>query len=228
VRLRFFVFLSAVFLGPFAHGFPAYYDITEHDQAQAEARQRSLPLAWLGGFPEDLNIGSPRPDSQADLEQMALATLRDNAVIIFFDGRNMAPVPPIVHAQFHIQDDGPLPNGASWVTPKVVFTNPEVTQILGRVSATDMHAERDAALISALQIIRNNPTALALPPAPSPTPVTDTASKAETPKGDMWLNGLSTGGAVADFFNEYGIPLAVAGACLVGFLVWLAWSRRQS
>jgi hypothetical protein len=228
VKIRFFVFLSAVFLAPFAHGFPAYYDISEHDLAQAEARQRNLPLAWLGGIPEDLNVGNPLSGSQADLEQMAMATLRDNAVIIFFDGRNMAPVPQIVHAQFHIQDDGPLSNGAAWVIPKVVFTNPEVTQILGRVSATQMGEDRDAALNSALQIIRNNPTALTLPEAPSPSPVTDAASKADATNTDMWSSGLSAGWVVADFFNQYGILLGIVLALLAGFLVWLAWSRRQT
>ncbi len=153
MNLRLFIFLLASSVAPLAQAFPQYYDIKEHDQAQAEARQRNLPLAWLGGFPEDLNMAYVRPGGQADLEQMAMATLQNNCVIIFFDGRNMAPVPPIVHAQFHIQDDGPLPDGANWVTPKVVFTNPEVTQILGRVSAKEMGQDRDAALNSALQII---------------------------------------------------------------------------
>src|ERR1700692_1221088 len=94
MRLCLFFFITVVFMGPFAQGFPAYYDITEHDQAQAEARKRNLPLDWLGGVSEGLNIGPPGPSIQADLEQMAMAALRDNVVIIFFDGRNMAPVPP--------------------------------------------------------------------------------------------------------------------------------------
>ena len=121
------VFVCAALLitcltGSLAGAFPSYYDISEHDKAQAEARQRNLPLAWLGSFPESLTVGSPEPGSINDLTQMALATLQDHAVVIFFDCRNMTPVPAIIHAQYHIQDDGPLPNGANWISPKVVFS----------------------------------------------------------------------------------------------------------
>lgn len=215
--------LALVFaIGPVAQAFPASRDISEHDQAQAEARQRHLPLAWLGGFPEDLNVVNPRPGSQADLEQMALATLQDNAVVIFFDGRNMAPVPALVHAQFHIQDDGPLPNGAAWKTPKVVFTNPEVTQILGRVAATEMSEDREVALNSALQIIRNNPAALAAP-APLATDLTGTST---TTQGNLLESGLSAASNVDDFWNQYGLYLIIGLVLIVGFLFLLALSRR--
>lgn len=56
-------------------------------------------------------------------------------------------------------------NGAAWIPPKVAFSNPEVTKILGRVSDMQMKADRDIPLNSALQVIRNDPTALE---APSP------------------------------------------------------------
>jgi len=217
-----FILFVMFFIEPIAQAFPAYHDIAEHDQAQTEARQRNLPLAWLGGFPEDLNVGSPRSGSQADLEQMALATLQGNAVVIFFDGRNMAPVPPIVHAQFHLQDDGSLPNGAAWTTPKVVFTNPEVTQILGRVSATEMGQERDVALNSALQIIQNNPTDLSPPtPVPSSTPTITTQS--DINKADPGFSGPSEENMSA-FFNQYGVYVATGLVCIVGLFVWL---RRE-
>ncbi len=222
MKFSLFILALVIATGPVAQAFPAYHDISEHDQAQAEARQRHLPLAWLGGFPEDLNVGSPRAGSQADLEQMALATLQDNAVVIFFDGRNMAPVPALVHAQFHIQDDGPLPNGAAWKTPKVVFTNPEVTQILGRVAATEMSEDREVALNSALQIIRNNPAALA---APAPV-ATDIAGTSNTTQGNLLVSGLSAASNVDDFWHQYGLYLMIGFALIVGFLLLLASSRR--
>ncbi len=228
MRLPLFIFLTVTFVETFAQGFPAYYDISDHDKAQAEARQRNLPLAWLGGFPEVLSMSSTRPDSLGDLQQMAMATLQGNAVIIFFDGKNMAPVPAIVHAQIHIHDDGELPERADWVRPKVVFTNPEVTQILGRVSETEMRANREVPLNSALQIIRNNPTALALPEASSPSPVANTATTPEPDKSDGWLNGLSMVETVIDFFNQYSLYLAIVVLCLVSLLFWLAWLRRVS
>jgi len=171
------VLISAIILliglaPSFAGAFPEYYDISDQATAQAEARQRSLPLAWLGSFPECLTVGAPEVGSINDLTQMAMRTLQGNAVVIFFDGRNMAPVPALIHAQYHIQDDGPLPNGAAWTSPKVVFSNPEVTTILGRVSYTQMKEDRDIPINSALQMIRNDPTALQPPQiiAPVGTP----------------------------------------------------------
>lgn len=208
-------------MGSLAHGFPAYYDIADHDWAQKEARQRMLPLAWVGGFPEDLNIGIPRVGSPADLEQMALFTLRDNAVIIFFDGRYMGPVPPIVHAQFHIHDDDSLPPNISWLVPKVVFTNPEVTRVLGRVSFTQMKRNRDAALNSALQLIRNNPTALALPETPSATP-----SEPVQAKNDALMNSFSAGSTLLNFWDHYGLYLALGALLLLGALFWIGSRSR--
>ena len=81
----------------------------------------------------------------------------------------------------------------------MVFTNPEVTQILGRVSATQMAEGRDLPLNSALQEIRNNPTALALPESPSSNTVATTASKAETGKNDTLLGALLMGWTMVIF-----------------------------
>jgi hypothetical protein len=153
-----------------AGAFPQYHDISDTPAAQAEARQRHLPLAYLGGFSDSLTDGSPEPGSQADLSQMALATLQDKAVVIFFDGRNMGPVPAVVHAQYHIQDDGPLPNGAAWDVPKIVFSDPDITHTLGRVSHTEMKAGRDVPILSALQVIRNDPHVLDSSSAPPVAP----------------------------------------------------------
>jgi hypothetical protein len=226
VRMQLFIILTLIFTGPFAQGFPAYYDISEHEKAQAEARQRNLPLAWLGGYPEVLSMSTTRSGSLGDVQQMAMATLQNNAVIIFFDGANMAPVPAIVHAQIHIHDDGNLLGGADWNRPKVVFTNPEVTQVLGRVSETDMYAEREAALNSALQIIRNNPMALALPGAPSASPAANTVTPG--PDKSEAVSGLSMAGNGIDFLNQYGFYVALVGVGLVAILFCLAWSRRGS
>jgi hypothetical protein len=149
--------------------FPAYYNIYDTAKAQAEARQRKLPLAYLGCFPENLTEVSPEPNSEGDLSQMALATLQGQAVVIFFDGHNMAPVPGMIHGQYHINDDGPLDGGAAWNVPKVVFCNADISKILGRVSCTQMTASREVALNTVLQSIRNNPTALVPAPLPPPT-----------------------------------------------------------
>jgi hypothetical protein len=215
--MRSFFFLALFLTVSIARGFPEYYNIGDHDKAQAEACQRHLALAWVGGFPEDLTRGYLTMGSQAELEQLVMATLYGNVVIIFFDGRNMAPVPDLVHAQFHIQDDGPLSNGASWVTPKVVFTNPEVTQILGRVSATDLKAKREVALNSALQIIRNNPAALAAPEIPVPTATAPQKSDAS-----------SVGSPPSDFLSQYGVYCLIIAVGSVGLIFWIVSARRSS
>ena len=168
-----FLALALCLAAPRAQAFPQYHDISDTPAAQNEARDRHLPLAYLGSFPECLTNGAPNPGSMADLTQMALAALQGNAVVIFFDGRNMAPVPAIIHAQYHIQDDGPLEGGAAWTSPKIVFANADISKILGRVSHQEMADNRDIPINSALQVIRNDPEALAPPPAastPTPTP----------------------------------------------------------
>ena len=209
-------FLAAGWLGSSARAFPQYYDISDHDKAQAEARQRNLPLAWLGSFPESLTATAPDPGSINDLTQMALSTLQGNAVVIFFDGRNMAPVPDIIHQQFHQQDDGPLPNGANWISPKVVFSNPEVTKTLGRVSNTQMKADRDVPLNSALQIIRHDPDALA-PPA--------SAAPASTPAP---VNAVDSALSIMGWLNDYGLYLLIGVGVVVAIVCFWAVSRKKS
>lgn len=233
MKLRLYLFLVVIMTGSSADGFPAYYDIANHAQAQVEARQRNLPLAWVGGFPEILNESNPERGSQADLEQMAMATLQNSAVIIFFDGRNMAPVPMMVHAQFHIQDDGPLPNGASWVTPKIVFTNPEMTKILGRVSAAQMGAERDAAIYPVLQAIRDNPTAMLVPPPPPPraAPVVAAADADDNTQADGFdtrFGRLPLNPDLVNFLNQNREMLKKVSIGLVILLILMVWVRRRA
>ncbi|MEI9998039.1 MAG: hypothetical protein WDO13_02155 [Verrucomicrobiota bacterium] len=170
-----------------ARAFPQYHDISDTPAAQAEASQRHLPIAYLGSFPESLTNGSPETGSIDDLTQMALAALQDHAVVVFFDGRNMAPVPPLIHEQYHQQDDGPLDNGANWVSPKIVFCNADISKILGRVSYTQMKASRDVEINSALQVIRNDPHALDAPapsaPAAAAVPAPNAPASPGAPAG---------------------------------------------
>lgn len=202
-------------LGVAAHAYPQYYDISDTPKAQAEARQRHLPIAYLGSWPQALT-DSPDPGSVADLTQMALATLRDKAVIIFFDGANMAPVPALVHAQYHIHDDGDLPDGAAWQSPKIVFTDPDITKILGRVSATQMHSGRDIPLTAALQTIHNDPTALAQPGASAPAAAT-------SPSGPDTVGNVIS---IVAWIND-NILYLVMGALLLVALAFFALAGRK-
>jgi hypothetical protein len=211
VRPCLITLLALVLTAVVAHGFPLYYSIADHDQAQAEARQRNLPLAWMGGQPANFDTANPEMGTAAQLQQMALKALQDHAVVIFFDGVDMTPVPSLIHAQFHIHDDGELKGGASWMTPKIVFTNPEATQILGRSSYTEMRNDQDAALNSALQIIRNNPALM----APS-----SAATEAPVAGGNPSPAGAQTPAGFLELVNHYGIYLAIlfVGAILILFV----------
>jgi hypothetical protein len=168
----FSVFVAILALaGPIARAYPPSYDISSTAAAQDEARARKLPLAYLGIIPGVLTEASPQPNSDADLSQLALNTLQGRAVVITFDGRNMAPVPGLIHMQFHQPDDGPLQGGAAWLVPKIVFSDPGITKTLGRVSHTDLASRGAPAIRDALDAIQNDPTSLDPKPAPSPSPV---------------------------------------------------------
>jgi hypothetical protein len=223
--------IAVIVMGTAAYGYPPYHDISDHAQAEAEAQERKLPLAWLGGFPELFNQASPDPGSQADLQQMALATLQGSAVVVFFDGKNMAPVPEIVHAQFHLQDDGILANGAAWVVPKVVFTDPGVTKILGRVSQTQMQAGREAVIYPVLQSIRNDPSAL------QPAPVIKSAAQPDAGAGpnsdngyeaDTWFGKISITAGQARFLDENRDTIVKMVFCVTFLLIVIAWWRSRS
>lgn len=197
---------------PLALAYPASYDISQTAAAKAEAQARHLPIAYVGIVPGVLGNPSPDPGSDSDLANMALAALDGHAVIITFNGENMAPVPTLVHMEgFHPNDDGPLEGGAAWVPPKIVFTDPAVTKILGRVSHTQMAAQRDAPIRSILASIQNDPNALNPKPAPPPPPADlggDSQDSGESPPfgtiewgkklvQDRWQYFLIGGGVLA-------------------------------
>ena len=85
-----------------------------------------------------------------------------------------------------------------------------------------MREDREVALNSALQIIRNNPAALA---APAPV-ATDPAGASTTTQGNLLESGLSAASNIDDFWNKYGLYLIIGLVLVVGFLFLLALSRR--
>lgn len=168
MRLALLLFLAVAFT-TVARAYPPYHDISDTAAAQAEAKERGLPLAYLGYVGDYNHRPSAQYNSDPEIFQMALQALQDRAVVITFDGSNMGPVPDIVHAQYHIQDDGPLPNGAAWEVPKIVFADPGITKTLGRVSHTDMAAGRESPIENALDAIKKDPTSLTPKPKPPQT-----------------------------------------------------------
>lgn len=219
-----FWILAMSFLGSAAAGaFPPYYDVTQIDEAKVAARQRTLPLAWMGISPHELD-GSTN-GSFGHISQALLPILSDRTVVILFEGPQSNRVPPDIYAQFALMDDGVLPNGHHWNSPKVVFTNPEGTKILGRISNTQMQRDGiDVAVSSALQIIRNDDAALAR------TPLSTVESFAPTviaPPRDK-TNVLDSVWNWVVFVVQNSLYFALAGAFLLCLMVVMAWRFRRN
>ena len=201
-----------------------YYMMANQAQAQAEAREKHLPLAWLSTDISDLSDGSPRPGGRADLAQMAIATLQGRAVIIIVNGNaDMPQTPAIVHHQFSALDDTGLPPGVNYFQPKIVFSDPNATKTLGRVWATEMHTDRTIPIESAFQVIKNDPDAQASLQEAAPV---DSGQPAAAGSSDATASGNLFD--LYTFFNQYGIYLAVVAIGLIVTVVWYAISRASN
>jgi hypothetical protein len=198
MRWYFVFILMVAFSTSLAQGFPDYYDIPSMNLAREEAKQRHLPMAWLGVIPEDLYVSNPLWDSTPGLEQTALTALKDKAVIIVFDHRKINSVPYNVQVQFHLHDKDEMPSDIDWKVPKIVFTSPETGQILGHVSATQLEADHAGAITTALKKIADDA-------AVKPTPV------ATAPPSDD--NGTSL------------VTVVIAALVLVGLGCWAYFGR---
>jgi hypothetical protein len=138
-----------------------YYTLEDLPKAQDAARQSHLPLAWIDGMLSALSASNPDPNSEDEITQMALAHLKSRVVVIFADaGPTLGQLPAVIRDQQLFQmDDGPLPDGHHYYVPKVCFCDAEITKPLGRVSYTQMHASREAAIDAVLVTINADKTA---------------------------------------------------------------------
>ena len=148
-------------------------------------------------------------------------------------------VPAIVHAQYHIHDDGKAAGTADWISPKVVFSNADVSKILGRVSYSEMKADRDIPLNSALQVIRNDPTSLSPAPASASASAPNPASATEQPGagtlivkayGPSAKRSADTGQlavVILQFVNTGGASLAVVALVIVALITLMIVNARR-
>ncbi len=97
-----------------------------------------------------------------------------------------------------------------------------MTKTLGRVSYTEMTANRDIPLNSALQVIRNDPTALASsPPTPDAVPVKEYGvSKTHS------LDGINNAMTALSFIYAYGLYIAVGVLMVMAILLFCLAPRR--
>jgi hypothetical protein len=136
-----------------------YYTMANQADAQAVAKQMQWPLAWVSSRKEDL-LANATQDDETLLTQLALNYLKDKAIIIFLDNNNeIGQTPAIVHHQFSQYDDGAAAKGANYLAPKVVFSTPDASRTLGRVSFTQMKAGGSLAIGDVLDSARQQLTA---------------------------------------------------------------------
>jgi len=138
-----------------------YYTLDDLAKAQEAARQAHLPLAWIDGNLSALSAANPDPNSEDELTQMALAHLRSRVIVIFADaGPTLGQLPAVIRDQQLFQmDDGTIPGGHHYYVPKIAFSDADITKPLGRVSYTQMHATREAAIDAVLTTINSDKTA---------------------------------------------------------------------
>jgi hypothetical protein len=149
---------------------PPYFHIGEAEQAKALARRLHLPLAWMGSMPSFMD--SDESGDEAEFTRMAVATLQGRAVVILFNGdTEIGQVPGNVHHQgISVKDDGELSSGANYIMPKIIFSSPDVSQLWGRVSHTQMKAKGKDAITAALDAIDNDPGDQAILAGQTPPP----------------------------------------------------------
>lgn len=213
----------AVFAPP-ALAYAPYHDISDMAGAQLEAQKRELPIAFLGVVPGLLEQNSPAPGSEADLSQVALNELQGRAVVITFNGHTMAGVPGFVHAQFHIADDGPLEGGGAWLAPKIVFTDPGITKILGRVAHAQIAPGGPAAIDTVLDQIEKDPDALS-PKKPTILATLQSAASDLTPESANPNPPFGRVGWVMEVVIDRW-PYFLGGAAVL-ILALIAWAARN-
>jgi hypothetical protein len=157
-----------------------YYPFASRTDALAVAKRLHWTVAWVDSLPANLASTNPTLNSDADLTQMALTHLEANPIIIIFlNGDNeLSGWPPPVHDQLETDDDGALPGGGHFYSPKIVFTNADASKVFGRVSNTQMKANRESAIDSVLPTIPSDSAAQPMANDPtSPAPTTSTPAQ---------------------------------------------------
>ena len=169
---------------------PTYFKLNSVNQAKALAQQVHLPLAWICSWNHSLTDRDSPPESESGSTQMAIAALQGRAIVIFVAADDeWSHSPKIILDQLVHLDDGHLPDGHHFLTPKVVFSSPDVTKTFGRVSYTQMQKTQKAAIDAAIDAINNDPAAQAIlqgQPASAPTAPKSQPSSNSTPDDDMF------------------------------------------
>ncbi len=158
-----------------------YYAFTQKEEALKAARQLQWPVAWMCSHTESLNEVNPAPGSEGDLTQQALTHLKSQAVVIFIDSNEeLGTLPPVIlDQQFFQFDDGPVPGGHHFFSPKIVFSDANLTKSFGRVSHTQLAKTGPSVIDVLISSIVNDPDAQNIlngESTPTPAPATPAAA----------------------------------------------------
>ena len=225
-------------------GEPAYSDpvftTREQDRAEDRAKEENLPIAWVCSTSEIIADKDPRKTwtgSSHDLTKMAMSTLHegdDSCVVVFINGgEELRQCPHLVFSEVTTQD--PDSGQFRYYYPKIVFTNPDASVFLGKVTCGQLEKERDSALLNmilhASRVMERGVTPSDQPPASTPQSTSsgssnDTASDPSIgplsiiPKSDL-LPNLNAGSTSLIAI----VVLAVTCGC--GLLVYqiVQWVR---
>jgi hypothetical protein len=202
---------------------PEYYTFDARTDAETEARHRVLPLVWLVAFPQDLNKEVAPSLTRAYLTQMALRSLQNRAVVILADAGNLGALPDLVNQQVRTnEEDDLLKDPRRILFPKLIFTNPEASRSLGRVSLHQLVRERDVEINAELVAIGNDSKALA-----PPTESEKAAAAAPPPDASTPPPAASDADASASS-TENTVLYVAGGVCLVLIVgVWMRASARR-
>jgi nucleoredoxin len=163
-----------------------YYTFPDRAEAQEVARQLHWPLAWMEGWASDLSFPDPPPESEQDLTQRALESLKTRSVVIFLNGNDFLGVmSPVIRNQLFTMDDGPLPDGHHFYAPKIVLTDPDITVALGRISKTQMAASGMVAIDQAFAALPTGSSPVAAPAITNAGPATAVTPPAWTPPATL-------------------------------------------
>lgn len=152
-----------------------FYPYAQAADAEAVARQMHWPVAWLFSWSSSLSALGAAPDSEDGTTQAALNVLKTQTIVIFSNGPDdLGNIPQTIRSELYHLDDGTIPGGHHYYTPKIVISNADATQTFGRVWYTEMKNSGMAPLDSLLSTIQNDPKIQAVlsgqPATPSATP----------------------------------------------------------
>jgi hypothetical protein len=204
--------------------YPDYYQLEDRDKAQAEARQRMLPLVWLVAFPNDLTKPTGSYLTRAYITQMALTSLEGRAVIITADANQLGSLPALIQKEVRTNERDDVLKNPRVYYPKLIFTNPEATKSLGRVSCRQLVRERDVEINVELLTIGNDPIALAKPTAEE---IAASASTPDAPTTAATLETTPTAAAPASSWSDILLESSIGVCIVVIFVIWMRVSARS-